>query len=33
MGTLITDRELKKREKLIGAEWKPEDLQKIIDSL
>ena len=31
--TLITDRDLKKREKLIGAEWTPETLQKIIDSL
>ena len=31
--TLITDRDLKKREKLIGAEWASEALQKIIDSL
>ncbi|MGB4057915.1 MAG: redoxin family protein [Alphaproteobacteria bacterium] len=31
--TIIADRQLNKREKLIGAEWQPETLQKIIDSL
>jgi thiol-disulfide isomerase/thioredoxin len=31
--TVITDRELKKKQKLIGADWEPEELQKIIDSL
>lgn len=31
--TVITDRELNIREKLIGAEWEPRMLQKIIDSL
>lgn len=31
--TILTDRELNMREKLIGAEWEPAVLQKIIDSL
>jgi len=31
--TIITDPELNIREKLIGAEWEPAMLQKIIDSL
>ncbi|MGB4108090.1 MAG: TlpA disulfide reductase family protein [Alphaproteobacteria bacterium] len=31
--TVITDHELNIREKLIGAEWEPRMLQKIIDSL
>lgn len=31
--TVIADRDLNIREKLIGAEWEPQMLQKIIDSL
>jgi thiol-disulfide isomerase/thioredoxin len=31
--TILTDRDLNIREKLIGAEWEPAMLQKIIDSL
>jgi thiol-disulfide isomerase/thioredoxin len=31
--TIIADRDLKKREKLIGAEWLSKDVQKILDSL